>query len=80
MPDVPRRIADGDEQLGEVRHAVARDLADDVGGDRHVTPAEDREGLLGGDPLDRLDRRGALRLVHRQEGETDGIRAGAGQR
>ncbi len=63
-----------------MRHALAGDLADDVGRDRDVTPAEDGERLLGGDPLDGLNGGGTLGLVDGQEGQADGVCAGAGQR
>ncbi len=70
----------GDEQLGEVGHAVAGDLADAAGLDRHLAPAEDLEVLLRGDVLDRADGLGPLGLVLGQEGRAHGIRAGGGER
>ena len=67
------------EQLAEVRHAVAGDLAHQLGRDRHVAPAEDLQALLRRERLDPLDRGCTLGLVARQEGGAHGIRAAHGQ-
>ncbi len=69
----------GDEQLPEGRHAVARDLAHDLGVGGHVAPAEDAQVLLRGNGLDRGGGLGAPGLVGRQEGDAHGIRAGDGE-
>ncbi len=68
-----------DEHQRERRHRAARHRAEDVGVDRHLAPAEDREALLDRDGLDaQLRRRGGL-VVERQERHARRVRAQLGQ-
>ena len=71
-PGDPRAGA-GDEELDEGRHHAERHLAQAVGLDRDVAPAEDREALLGGDLLDPAAGLGDLLVVTGQERGADGV-------
>ena len=76
----------GDEQLAERRHRRARRRADVglVGVDGELAPAQDRQALLGGERVDRGDRRvglGPVAVVRYggQERRAHGVRAGLGE-
>ncbi len=61
------------EELGERRHHAARGLAERLGVDRYVAPAEDGQALLGRDLLDPAPGLGDLPLVTGEEGGPDGV-------
>ncbi|EWC63630.1 hypothetical protein UO65_1037 [Actinokineospora spheciospongiae] len=67
--------AGGQERHGEVRHDPARGRPDarGVGRGRHLAPAQHRQPLLGGDPLEERDGLGALVGVGGQEGQAGGV-------
>ena len=62
------------EELLEGRHRRARQVADVVGVDGHLAPAEDLEVLLAGDALDLALLGRPLVVVGGQEGHADGVR------
>ena len=74
-----RRAGRRHEELPEERHTGTSGVADQLGGDRDVAPAEDPEALLGRDLLDPALRLGPLGGVDGQVGHAHGIRAAARQ-
>ncbi len=69
----------GDEELLERRHGLAGEVAQLVGADRDLAPAEYAEGLGDGDRLDRALHGGALVVVDREEPDADGVVARGGK-
>ena len=71
--------AGGQERLGEVGHAGPGHGADQVGDDRHLTPAEDGEALIGGEGFDACLRGVGFALFGGEEGGAHHVLAGGGQ-
>jgi hypothetical protein len=69
------RQGSGDDELAEARHRRPRGGAEARGIDRHVTPGEDLQSLVGHDGLDRRLRLLGGDVVGGEEDQADGVAA-----